>query len=45
MKNYNLLNKISKEERIVYVKYSSMTFAEFFNGSVFEIKREYSYES
>ncbi len=46
MKNFNLfINKISKEERNVSVQYSSMTFAEFFNVIVFEIKREYSYES
>ena len=45
MKNFNLLNMISKEERNLSVQYSSMTFAEFFNVLVFEIKREYSYES
>ena len=45
MKNLNLFNKIPKEERNVSVQYSSMTFAEFFNFLVFEIKREYSYES
>ena len=45
MKNFNLFNKISKEARNVSVQYSSMTFAEIFNVLVFEIKREYSYES
>ena len=46
MKNFNLfINKISKEESNVCVQYSSMTFAEIFNVLVFEIKREYSYES
>ncbi len=37
MKIFNLLNKISKEESNVSVQYTSMTFAEFFNGLVFEI--------
>ncbi len=45
MKNFNLFNKIYKEEINVYVQYSSITFAESFNVLVFEIKREYSYES
>ena len=46
MKNLNLfINKISKEEINVSVQSSSMTFAEIFNVLVFEIKREYSYES
>ena len=44
MKNFNLFNKNPKEERNVSIKYYSMTFAEFFNVLVFEIKREYSYE-
>ena len=46
MKNLNLfINKISKEERNVSVQYSAMTFVEIFNVLIFEIKREYSYES
>ncbi len=46
MKNLNLfINKISKEESNLSVQYSSKTFAEMFNALVFEIKREYSYES
>ena len=45
MKNLNLFIKIPKEERNVSVQYSSMTFAEFFNGLVFEIKGEYPYGS
>ena len=45
MKNFYLINKISKKYRNVSVEDYSMTFAEFFNVLVFEIKGEYPCES
>ncbi len=45
MINSNLFNKFSKQERNVFVQYSSMTLTEFFNVLFSGIKREYSYES
>ena len=45
MKNLNIIKKkLSKEDRKISVKDSSKILAEFFNGVVIELDKEYAYD-